>query len=534
MPLLETWNNTAQLVIKQYPNLQKAPVPRPVDVADAWSEPWIKKGIDKFRERCQVLAEVTGKFDEAAEQIREASGASLAPAPDSFASLFDEIDFLHTAIGNVEHPDPQMAEALQSALFANGQRLTFFCIQIAYALWQGATEAEQKEATSPLAPLIYAWLSDRPEILRPNVDQNGKPRTKAIIPSGLLKNPPTTLPAQLKLISDLNRDQLLLPGRIEKADGQLPLWPSLLNNDNIAITPLILADAAGFRGLQPGTGARYDKRLLIYAVINMPLDQRRPGGQYEWRPPLRELMHTWLFPQKTKLVNGRQRMVSSYRPSQHAEPVYSAMQAVNLAEILLPNGFKWRPVIVRGYPSFDDLDSEVIIQIELPAGSDHGPQVNTKALTAAGVISDPAFDLELGLAYLWDEAKAKNGGHRIYATRPEVVRNEHGHIVARGKVVFEKGRPSTRWNHPQAVRTGQQERHPQADKVRVLTRDNRRFLAYGPPHNRRQSQLSNDRRTVDRLLENLERAGRIAIERNASDPRTGKKGWRILEAWPRN
>lgn len=379
-----------------------------------------------------------------------------------------------------------------------------------------------------LAPLIKAWFS-QPEQIRPDAERNGQPRKNGIIPKGLFNGHPIMIPAQLRL--DDPGDILPLLGRVEP-DDHLPLFAELIDEGDIPVAPLLLADAAGFRGLQPGRGARLDKRLLIYSLLEVPRDQRRPGGRYELRKELREI-RGFIFPDRERIVGGRKTKVSSYRPSKHAQPLHSALQAINLAEIVMPDGYHWRPVIVRGYPSFDDLDSEVIIQIELPSGSDHGPAVNKPSLIEAGTISDPAFDLELGLAYLWDEAKARNGGRRIYATRPEVLRNSHGNIVdATRKVIMERGRPATRWNHPKAIRTGCQERNPQADKVRILTREDRRRLAYGIPGQKKRPQLANERKMVDRLLNNHESAGRIVIERNAVDGRTGKKGWRILEGLP--
>ena len=115
------------------------------------------------------------------------------------------------------------------------------------------------------------------------------------------------------------------------------------------------AYAAGFRGLQPGRGACLDKRLLIFSLLSMPLDQRRPGGRYEWRPSLKELRDL-LWPSRTKIVNGRHLELSSYRPSKHVHALYSALRAINLAEVVMPDGYHWRPTIVRGYPSFDKTE----------------------------------------------------------------------------------------------------------------------------------------------------------------------------------
>ena len=395
-------------------------------------------------------------------------------------------------------------------------------------LWESVAPADLADLKHPLTALIEGWLN-RPELLQPDVDKHGRPRTKGIIPSGLFPGTPATITAQLR--SDNGADLLPALGPVDNPGEKLPLYADWLAENDLPVAPLILADAAGFRGLQPGRGARYDKRFLIFCLLEMPLNQRRPGGQYELRKPLR-FWRDLLLPTRPRLINGRRREVSSYRPSVHALPLHSAMQAINLAEIEMPDGYRWRPVIVRGYPAFDDLDSEVIIQIELPDGSDRGPQIDKPALVAAGTISDPAFDLQLGLAYLWDEAKRRNASFRVYATRPEVLRDAQGYITdADDQVIIERGRPVTRWNHPRSVRTGRTERNSAADRVRVLDRERRRRLAYGRAEGKTKQHLRNERAATERLLAGLESEGRIVIERDAVDARTGKQGWLILEAW---
>lgn len=360
----------------------------------------------------------------------------------------------------------------------------------------------------PLAALIEGWLQ-RPIPFETDPHRNG------IMPSGLLPRPPSnrTLPAQLALLAD---DQLPALGRVERETGQLPLFAELMAEHDLPVTPLLLANAAGFRSLQPGRGARLDKRLLVFGLLSMPRGNRRPGGSYEWRPTLREIRDL-LWPAKS---GGK----SSFRPGKHGAGLLSALQAINLAEIMLPDGDIWRPMRVWRNPT-RSLDSETIIEIRLPDGSDHGPLVDKGALVDAGTVSDPAFDLQLGLAYLWDEAKARNGGYRIHATRPEVLRDGNGYITdAAGKVILERGQPVRRWNHPLAVRTGRQERHPQADKVRVLTREERRRLAYGRKRPADSGNYTRECNAADRLLVNMEADGRIVIERQGSS-------WRILEAW---
>ncbi|MDE0200215.1 MAG: hypothetical protein OXK78_18540 [Caldilineaceae bacterium] len=514
----ELWQELCQAVALK-PELNRSDnrsLPRPQDVAGAIvdSEPWMVVGLHEFTTRAETLIDALSKnsgADPLAALLQKEAPMDTA----RFVQLKWGCHYLLTAreMSEKNWQLHQSADPDMQALLATG-------FEALHLIWEEiGIEAGLKH---PVAPLIEAWLQ-RPELIRPNARKNG------IMPSGLFPQQPATVPAQLAFTLD-NGDPAL--GRVESPQAQLPLFADLLNEDDIPVTPLLLADAAGFRGLQPGRGARLDKRLLIFSLLSMPLDQRRPGGRYEWRPSLKELRDL-LWPARSKIVNGRRLELSSYRPSKHAHSLYSALRAINLAEVVMPDGYHWRPTIVRGYPSFDNLDSKVIVQIELPSGSDHGPAVDKPNLIEAGTVSDPAFDLELGLAYLWDEAKRHNGGYRIHATRPEAMRNDQGHIVDKtGNVMTERnGSPSTRWNHPQAVLTGRQERHPKAGRVRVLTRAERHRLAYGMASDKHTSQIRNEQSATDRLLTALEKDSRIVIERNAIEPGTGKQGWRILEVW---
>jgi len=387
-------------------------------------------------------------------------------------------------------------------------------------IWQSADTTQRTDLEHPLKPLIAGWLN-RPEVIQPDLDKGGRPRTQGIMPDGLFSGQPYSIPAQLR--SDNGGEQFPNLGKMERDGEQLPLLADILDDADLPIAPLLLAKAAGFHGLQPGRGARLDKRILIFSLLEMPLNQRRPGGRYELRRPLR-FWRDLLWPTR----EGK----SSYRPIKHKQALRDALTAINLAEIIMPDGSSWIPVVRRGIPDLDSLDSEVIIQIELPSGSDRGPQVDKGVLAVAGVVSDPAFDLELGLAYLWDEAKRRNGGYRIYATRPEVIRNKQGHILdPADQVIVEGGKPATRWDHPRAVRTGRMERNPAADRVRVLDREARRRLAYGSGNSKRPDQLSRERAATDKRLAGIESDGRVLIERDAIDLRNGGDGWRILEVW---
>ncbi|MDE0632521.1 MAG: hypothetical protein OXH73_13555 [Caldilineaceae bacterium] len=514
----EQWQELCRAV-RRKPDLNlsnKGALPEPQEVANAMidAEPWMLDGLQAFAARTEALVDALnqGADDDPLTALLQKE----APVDSArFVQLKWGYHYLLTAREMSEFSGQRRQSAAPDV-----QELLATGFEALHLVWQ--KKGAKANLKHPLAPLIEAWLQ-RPELIRPNARKNG------IMPSGLFPRQPATVPAQLAFALD-NGDPTL--GRVESPQAQLPLFTELPNEDDIPVTPLLLADAAGFRGLQPGRGARLDKRLLIFSLLSMPLDQRRPGGRYEWRPSLKQL-RALLWPARAKIVKGRRLELSSYRPSKHAHSLYSALQAINLAEIVMPDGYHWRPTIVRGYPSFDNLDSKVIIQIELPSGSNHGPAVDKPNLVKAGTVSDPAFDLELGLAYLWDEAKRHNGGFRIHATRPQALRNSHGHIVdeAGGVKTERSGAPSTRWDHPQAVLTGLQERHPQAGRVRVLTRADRHRLAYGMVVDKHTSQIRNEQSATDRLLTAMEKDGRIVIERDAVEPDTGKQGWRILEAW---
>ena len=65
----------------------------------------------------------------------------------------------------------------------------------------------------------------------------------------------------------------------------------------------------------------------------------------------------------------------------------------------------------------------------------------------------------------------------------------------------------------------------------VLDGEARRRLAYGLRVQTDRSNRGKERKKANELLVRLEQAGVVVIERGATDPQTGRQGWRILEAW---
>ena len=417
------------------------------------------------------------------------------------------------------------AETAGVVQVAAGQEGTGFVAKVERAAWESCQDAlnlmqglhalylagkeiaySGQKPKHPLAPLIRGW-ADRPRPVQ--ADR----RLTGIFPQRVLRGAASYRLARHENSSDT------LPLGLYAQDAQLPLLTELEDAGRIRWSLLVrLVDAAGMADLKAGRGARLDKRLLVYSLVAVPAEARRHGGRFDLRLSLRQLAHEWLWP---KNAAGR----SSWRASKHADALRLALSALSTTGIVLPNGAEWRPALVRQLPDMRDLDSEAIIEIALPEGSGHGPMISRPHLYKAGTISDPAFDMEISLSYLWDQAKAANGGHRIYATRPEARRDARGHLLDNsGNVILSNGRPVRDWSDPRSVLTGRMERHPQADRVPMLGPAERHALAFDPLRRVQPSQRSHERAGVNNMLDRMEWAGRVIIERDGS-------GWRILETW---
>ena len=356
-------------------------LPTSRDVSSILGEDWMAAAREKYRLRFSELYDLVKKgYPEGRSDLFPPSGPpdppprwhDLGMAYGLRIEGLPVSDWLLNADGEVDKRLSAGLQALNLFVLFVGTADTPPPVQVdqlidgfeaVHTIWQSVNPAKRVGLEHPLEPLIADWL-DRTEEIRPDLDKGGRPRTQVIVPEGLFPGQPYSIPAQLR--SDNGGEQLPNLGRVERDSEQLPLLADLLDNADLPIAPLLLAQAAGFHGLQPGRGARLDKRILIFSLLEMPLSQRRPGGRYELRRPLR-FWRDLLWPTR----DGK----SSYRPIKHKQALRDALTAINLAEIIMPDGSSWIPVVRRGIPDLNSLDSEVIIQIELPSGSDRGPQV---------------------------------------------------------------------------------------------------------------------------------------------------------------
>ena len=173
-------------------------------------------------------------------------------------------------------------------------------------------------------------------------------------------------------------------------------------------------------------------------------------------------------------------------------------------------------------------------------GSDHGPLFDRAPTRRWGVASAPAWRSTIRLAYLWDEAKARNNSARIYATRPKVARGPGGVILgADGKPLRDRrGAVVADWSDRRAVVLGADgkpagdgnppayERNPARDRVPVLGPDDLIRLAYDEnldlPASTRRTRLHEARKA----LRDKATAGEVVIEEHDGD------AWRVIETRP--
>ena len=390
-------------------------------------------------------------------------------------------------------------------------------IESLHSFWQFCYNIENS-LSHPLAPIIKAWLQAQ----IPEVEPDRRPTQ--IIP-GFLRE------TQIDL-----SDSYLPVGQFHEG-GEVQGWlPGFENNQSMIVPalPLEIYESAEGSPAPGGSGAPLGQRIFIHALLAFPYGKRQRDGSVKLNTSLRDI-RDWAYP------NGWTRKYDLPR-------IINALDEVHNMRIRWERR-RWNVVQVFGLPDSNiKLDDLLPLRVEYPEGvSGNGPMIDIIPLRLYGTSSAPKFRAWIRLPYLWDDAKIRSGGFRIYATRPKVLRNSDGYLIdARGKVIctgelystswgwkFRDGNiPQRAWYHPLAIQTGQQERNPEADKVPVLFNhdmihlffDNQRLT---PSTSRKRLQLARD------AAEEMEKEGRIVIETDQVDARRGTQGWRILQPRPK-
>ena len=359
---------------------------------------------------------------------------------------------------------------------------------------------------SMLATLARAWQAWKEQETEPDR------RRRGILPAALRTARQNTLfdtlPERLDGVTPLGA----LRG--EPAQGFLPtLEPP--KSSIIPVLPIAMFTAAGGKLSTPGHGAPIAQRLFFELLMTVNRQERNMTRRPNVR--LRDLVN-WIWPK------GWQRGRDLPRLQQ-------ALVEVDNMRIHFDRRL-WRLIAVNPLPAHDaDLDDLFGIHLEHLPASDRGPLIDRYNLRLFGLQSAPAWRSFLRMAYLWDAAKARNGGFRIHATRPAVKRGRGGVILdAEEKPVLKRGgEPVTDWSDVRAVllynAQGKPivERNPQADKVPMLDLDDLARLGFDDKtdksNRRRRTQLTRD------ALTSMERQGAVVLEKNG-------EGWRVLEPAP--
>ena len=397
-------------------------------------------------------------------------------------------------------------------------------VEAVHRAWR--TLPDPAGAQHPLSPLVDAW--QRLSLVTVPVDR---------YPGGIL-------PASLR---DVRRDHGTLPLALDHAT---PLGPEpdretvgyLLGMEPApSVVPpvawLTLYDLTGIGPMQTrGRGAPLAQRLFVELLTAVPRD----GRKWTAAPPvtLRDLF-AWCWPRwydrEADLMRG------GYARNKHLPALVRALVELDNMRIVLPGD---RAQLARRLIRVDDLptagtalDEAIPFRVRHLPGSDRGPMFGRAAARRWGLASAPAWRSTIRLAYLWDGAKGRNGGARIYATRPRVLRGPGGVILgADGRPLRDRrGAVVTDWSDRRAVILGADgkpagdgnppawERNPAAERLPLLGPDDLVRLAYD-------DDLGTDRRKrlmrAREALADKEAAGEIVREPD------GHGGERIVEARP--
>ena len=255
--------------------------------------------------------------------------------------------------------------------------------------------------------------------------------------------------------------------------AQLPLLP---RPEGPRVPILELSDWRGVPTMARGRGAPLDLRLAVGACVLTPHVARSARGRLA--VTVREL-RDFLFPHGWKRWRDWPRIRDAlFRARDYVIPGPFLLEGRRVGN--------WLPFALRGEPGDDaGLDDLVLIDVELPPGSGHGPVIDRRELARLGVDSAPRF-------------RAYIAAHSV-AWRPGVTRRRH---------------PRNRSIHLWSSDPGN---YP------VLTAEDRDRLAFGNVDRRRKE----GRSKADGYWEDL--PGVEILTRKASTPEGGR-GWLVVPA----
>ena len=236
----------------------------------------------------------------------------------------------------------------------------------------------------PLSPVVRAYL-EKPRLIKPDMRETGRilPAKLAVVPPGDSRG--GGLFSWAAHAQGSGRGQLIMPG-FERDDTVAP------------VLPLLLYDLSGSDGVvgRKSPGAPLALRLFVESILAVHLGDRTGDGLVAMDVPLR-VMLSWLY--------SSSRVP---RPAEYWPRLMRAAELLDSREAKVPwfdrktgkGGFR-RIVAVGGIPRGPNcLDDDVRIIVDLPPGSDTGPQVSDR-LRHYGAKSAVAYRMLLHFAYRW-------------------------------------------------------------------------------------------------------------------------------------
>ena len=282
-----------------------------------------------------------------------------------------------------------------------------------------------------------------------------------------------------------------------------------------------------------GTGAPIADRLFANVLIEYQQSQRGMFNLSRLETTYRDVK-AWLWPNGT--TDPKKVLIPR---------LYRGLKELHNYDFLWERRLH-NIIAVDTFPTMSIKPNDPLtFTIRMPKGMNtkNGALIGVEPLRIYGAQSAPKFRAWVRLAYLWDAAKIRNGGQRIYATIPEVLRNNDSYLVdAKGEVILtgdlyhtkngwkcrQGQNPQKAWYHPQAVRTGRQVRNPQADKVPVLSDTDMVKLFYDHTE-RKGTDFTSCLQLSRKHAREMQNDGRVVLEVDQINKKTGIKGWKILE-----
>ena len=251
-------------------------------------------------------------------------------------------------------------------------------------MWRRGQAAGTGGEDFPLSPVVRSFLEEPREVV-PDIRETGRilPAKLAMVAPGDSRG--GDLFSWAAHVQNSVRGQLIMPG-FEREDTVAPVLPLLLYDLGGSDDPVARSSSAAPLAL----------RLFVESILAVQLGDRNGDGLVAMNVPLRVLL-SWLY------TSGRRPRPAEYWPRlmRAAELLDSREAKVPWLDRKTGKGGYRRIVSIGGIPRGpNSLDDDVRIIVDLPPGSDTGPQVSDR-LRHYGSRSAIAYRMLLHFAYRW-------------------------------------------------------------------------------------------------------------------------------------